>query len=274
MANHVLRDRIWESNKLARCSRDAALAYPWIFLVADDHGRFEYRPRVIWGRVFAAREDVTVEDVTNWLTEYEQVGLLVRYKSGELAHWTGFAGRPPSQRRESLYPDPSTVKEPKRRQVRPINKDRQSLGGPYEEPSHDLLTSEIDRIGSEQSRSGAESPATAPAFPSQRAADVFLRHYPKGEPPGAMFKALRPLVLKHGWPAVEPELEAYLSRTEIDFHSWPKFAAGFGTWAAGSASLAIAGRASPTPKEQRQRDSMTAAVVGGLKGDGTLGEES
>jgi len=160
MANHVLRDRIWESNKLARCSRDAALAYPWIFLVADDHGRFEYRPRVIWGRAFAAREDISVEDVSNWLSEYEKIGLLVRYKAGELAYWTGFTGRPPSQRRESLYPDPSTVKEPRGRLRGPYNKDRRGLGHDYELPSQDLPSAEIDRIGSEQSREGADTPAT------------------------------------------------------------------------------------------------------------------
>ena len=58
MASHVIRDRIWESRKLAACSRDAALAYPWIFLVADDWGRFEFSPRRIWSRVFGARPAV------------------------------------------------------------------------------------------------------------------------------------------------------------------------------------------------------------------------
>ena len=79
MPNHVIRDRIWASTKLAQCSLAAALAYPWIFLVADDHGRFEYRPRLIWGQVFGAREDIKVRDVEKWLSEYEKVGLLLRY---------------------------------------------------------------------------------------------------------------------------------------------------------------------------------------------------
>lgn len=108
MGNHVLYDRIWESDKLARCSRNAALAYPWILLVADDHGRFEYRPRRIWTRVFGSREDVTQTDVTKWLEEYIAVGLLVRYHiDGDLAHWVGFKGRKPSDRRPSEYPDPA-----------------------------------------------------------------------------------------------------------------------------------------------------------------------
>lgn len=107
MANHVIRDRIWVSDKLSRCSLPAALAYPWIFLVCDDWGRFEYRPRAIWGQVFGSREDVTVDDVRRWLGEYEREGLLVRYHmDGDLAYWTGFEGRDIKRRRKSRYPHP------------------------------------------------------------------------------------------------------------------------------------------------------------------------
>lgn len=107
MGNHVIRDRIWVSDKLSRCSLPAALAFPWVFLICDDWGRFEYRPRAIWGQVFGSREDVSVEDVKAWLTEYERAGLLVRYHiDGDLAYWTGFEGRPENRRRKSRYPDP------------------------------------------------------------------------------------------------------------------------------------------------------------------------
>lgn len=112
MPNHVLRDRIWESDKLKRCSREAALAYPWIFLVADDWGRFECNAVRICGRVFGGRHGVTVEEVASWLAEYEREGLLVRYHiDRELGFWTGFRGRPESQRRRSDYPDPYSFPE-------------------------------------------------------------------------------------------------------------------------------------------------------------------
>lgn len=84
-----------------------------------------------------------------------------------------------------------------------------------------------------------ERQRTAPAardaspWPSSRAADIFLRHYPKGKPSPAMFSTLRPLVQQHSWEAVAPELEAYLQGTEVSYHSWPKFASGFGSWANG-----------------------------------------
>jgi hypothetical protein len=110
LPNHVIRDRIWQSDKLAACSRDAALGYPWVFLIADDWGRFELAPRRIWATVFGGREaeDVTRQDVASWLNEYEERGLLIRYAEN-LAVWTNFQGRPPSQRRPSAYPDPREI---------------------------------------------------------------------------------------------------------------------------------------------------------------------
>src|SRR5688572_20095318 len=108
MANHVLYDSLWESDKLAQCTREAALAYPWVFLVADDHGRFEYKPRMVWKHAFSYRTDVTVDDVALWLDEYWKAGLLIRYGvSGEFAHWYKFRGRKPSDRKKSEYPDPT-----------------------------------------------------------------------------------------------------------------------------------------------------------------------
>jgi hypothetical protein len=109
LSNHVIYDRIWESQKLAKCSLKAALAYPWIYLVADDWGRFEYHPRVVWGRVFGAREDVKLRDVTGWLEEYRAIGLLAVYeKNGrEVAAWTRFSGPPPSKRHAATLPGPN-----------------------------------------------------------------------------------------------------------------------------------------------------------------------
>jgi len=125
MGNHVIRDRLWRSRKLARCSKQAALAYPWLYLVADEWGRFEHMPNMIHGLVFGARMDCSPEDsptvaeVAAWLSEYEEVGLLIRYGSdGDLAVWTNFEGRPASKRRKSQYPEPQEFKS-----VRPQDED-------------------------------------------------------------------------------------------------------------------------------------------------------
>lgn len=108
MPNHVIYERLWSSRKLGRCSKLAALAYPWIYLIADDWGRFEMLPRIIWGRAFGGRTDVPARDVARWLAEYEEVGLMVRYKvrEVEVCLWTGFRGRPKSKRRPSNLPEP------------------------------------------------------------------------------------------------------------------------------------------------------------------------
>lgn len=112
MGNHVIRDRIWESGKLERCSDSAAAWYPWIYLVCNEHGIFEYHPRAIWMSVFRRRPSVSQADVAGWLLEYEREGLMIRYHmDGELAFWTGFKGRKPSERKENAYPDPLTFPE-------------------------------------------------------------------------------------------------------------------------------------------------------------------
>lgn len=115
MGNHVIRDRLWDSGRIKRCSRDAALAYPWIFLVADDWGRFEFDAHRIWTKVFGNRKDVSEAEVVTWLAEYEREGLLFRYHlDGGLAVWYNFKGMPPSQRRKSEFPDPAEFIDPKK----------------------------------------------------------------------------------------------------------------------------------------------------------------
>lgn len=152
MGNHVIRDRLWESKKLRRCSREAALAYPWIFLVADDWGRFEYDPRRIWSKVFGSREDVSQAEVAAWLGEYEREKLLRRYQADgeEYAEWTNFHGRPPTQRRPASYPVP-----PKEDQSKPTDR----VGGVYQDKEY--------RDRAEQSRN------TPPTPPPGGVRDVF-----------------------------------------------------------------------------------------------------
>lgn len=150
MGNHVIKDRIWRSQKLRRCSREAALAYPWIFLVADDWGRFEYDARLIWSQAFGAREDVSVEDVEGWLAEFARENLLERYHiDGELAFWTKFEGRPPSKRRPSQYPDPEPFKKVRKR------KGTGTAPVPLRYPL-------AERSRAEQSSSGGGSSGTVP----------------------------------------------------------------------------------------------------------------
>jgi hypothetical protein len=179
MSSHVIRDRIWESQKLARCSRDAALAYPWLFLVADDWGRFEFNPRRVWSKVFGAREDVSMSDVERWLLEYVEKGLLVRYHvDDELAYWTKFEGRPPSQRRKSLYPDPQQVRRNKRRKAIPTERVAEAYPTPIDKDKK--IYTQSDRIGSgSEVEDGSEietdrKASTVTPPPAQSASDIQL----------------------------------------------------------------------------------------------------
>jgi hypothetical protein len=93
----------------------------------------------------------------------------------------------------------------------------------------------------------------AHSFDPKLAADVYLGFHPRATVPPAMFRALKPLVSKHGWDAVRLELEAYLAATEVQFHNWAKFPNGFGSWSkAGTTALAKRGnvQAFPTKNEQ------------------------
>ena len=52
MPNRVIKDSIWKSKKLARCSTSAQLHYPRLYLLIDDYGCFEVDADVIKGRVY------------------------------------------------------------------------------------------------------------------------------------------------------------------------------------------------------------------------------
>lgn len=276
MANHVIRDRIWVSDKLAKCSLNAALAFPWIFLVSDDWGRFEYRPRAIWGQVFGSREDVTVEDVRGWLAEYEREKLLVRYHmDGDLAYWRGFEGRPENRRRKSRYPDPKSFEgvklETTATEPRETARNRAEM----------LPLAEIEQ--EQESRDGV-APA-APSWSTEACGE--WKHFLGTPPGGRIGNALKPLVEEHTWDVVRPLWRGYLEEAVLspEDPKWTKpetFAQTFKARLARSRAghgaalvrIGASGLPPPSAKDVRRRAALVAGVMGGLKGDGTFGGES
>jgi hypothetical protein len=219
LPNHVMRDRLWESQKLARCSKAAALAYPWIFLVADDHGRFEYHPRRIWTRVFGTRADVSLLEVTKWLTEYERHGLLTRYHvDGGLAYWYNFKGRPPSERRPSEYPDPTGF-PPYLREAE--GSPTAAVGDSYP------LT---EQIGSDRKQSRAEQKESSTASSGEQTPDerhavidayneILPGKRPIGHTPGNLSIAARALKAGYSLEHIRTVLEAVRDRS-TDSAAW------------------------------------------------------
>lgn len=297
MANHVIRDRVWDSGKLERCSDGAAAWYPWIYLVCNEHGVLEYHPRSIWMTVFRRRPSVSQQDVEKWLAEYEREGLLVRYHmDGELAFWTGFKGRKPSERRDNTYPDPLSFPEVVKRlqelgitefdgrdvpAPKGATRGRKNRDAGAEEPRQNRASIEQDQeLDLEQDQE--LDPCAAPAAPSWSSEAVSDWQQFLGDTrsmAGRICAALKGSVDAEGWSCVRPLWREALE----DAVTWPDpgrftpeqfsrtFVARLARSRAGPKALMRVGVAAPTPKEQRSQAAKIAGVIGGLKGDGTFG---
>ena len=98
-------DAVWASDKLANCAPWARAEYTWIYGLADSNGSFELTNlRVIFGRAYAIRDDVTIQHLSRALEEFRGKGLLFVWEENgkKYGHWTGsdVPGRlpPPSWR--------------------------------------------------------------------------------------------------------------------------------------------------------------------------------
>jgi hypothetical protein len=98
-------DAVWASDKLAQCAPWARAEYTWIYGLADANGSFELtNVRVIFGRAYAIRDDVSLEKLARVLEEFHAKGLLFIWTENgkKYGHWTGsdVPGRlpPPSWR--------------------------------------------------------------------------------------------------------------------------------------------------------------------------------
>jgi hypothetical protein len=98
-------DAIWASDKLASCAPWARVEYAWMYGLADCNGTFELTNlRVIFGRVYAIRDDISIEHLSRVLEEFNAKGLLFIWEENgkKYGYWTGseVQGRlpPPSWR--------------------------------------------------------------------------------------------------------------------------------------------------------------------------------
>lgn len=199
-----------------------------------------------------------LESLWHFTAQYARRGDIGRYEDSAIAEAIGWTGEP-SKLIEALvkrgfldrcrchrlrvhdWPDHADQAVEKTKEVVKSGflecyGDINSLSEEYPKDSGDLPSAGKGNgkgTGNREQGGAEKTLALAKPFPSQHAADVYRRYYPHGDVPGAMFKVLRPLVTKHGWAVVEPELDAYLQANEVKFHNWTKFGNGFGTWATG-----------------------------------------
>jgi hypothetical protein len=104
--------------------------------------------------------------------------------------------------------------------------------------------------------------APPPAW-TREACDDWIARYQGTAPGGRIGKALKPLVVKHGWPEVRQSWQSYLSQTEPEFASAERFAATYGRWS-GSAP---APKSKAQQSEDRTREVLRRFVEGGETND-------
>ncbi len=112
MANRVIKDSVWRSEKLGRCSDVAHVHYHNIYLLCDDYACFEIDVRHIINTCYESyKKKPKTEVIESWLNEYELNGLLfVWHEDGKAFGY--FTGKEedrlpsPSRRHKRRTPEP------------------------------------------------------------------------------------------------------------------------------------------------------------------------
>jgi hypothetical protein len=98
----MLLKRISMSDKVNRLSCDTArLLYTWMIAHLDKNGCFYANPTLVKNIVFPHREDLKTSQIEKYLSEMEQVGLLVRYQdNGNYLCYPDFEEKQPYLRKD------------------------------------------------------------------------------------------------------------------------------------------------------------------------------
>ena len=109
MPSRLLREGILDSEAVNSLSAPAEVFYRRLMSVVDDFGRFDGRPAILKGRLYALKPDVRETDISRWIAECEKAGLIALYDAGGKPYLL-FKKLGPARAKESKYPaPPSTV---------------------------------------------------------------------------------------------------------------------------------------------------------------------
>lgn len=104
---------------------------------------------------------------------------------------------------------------------------------PFDPPEYEQPLGEIG-VDLAKKPDGNPVLVVAPLPWNREAAELWWHEY-KGNPPKALFAALKPLVKREGWERVRPALVTYMAETPAEYVNIAgKFVAAFGTWEARS----------------------------------------
>lgn len=139
MANRVIKDSIWHSDKLAECSIEAQLHYPRLYLLIDDWGCFEVDIYRIKGTVYP-KIIINTDQIEAFLKEFEVHGLLFIWQknSKKYGYFTGKEeGRLPSLSRRHKRHTPIPPKKELKAYLNKFNDLRHLPTKDYEKDSKD-----------------------------------------------------------------------------------------------------------------------------------------
>lgn len=295
----VRGDRIGESQSLNRCSLEAQEFYAlFISSVPDDFGRYRHSPAHVAMAMYPRREptQAVLRRVTRMLAELQREELVATWETdgvtfGQIARWKATGNR------YHRTPEPPKSSHVHGGGCLPTAIHRAREWGFNDEAVRlSLLLKELRERRATEAAPGSHlgverggdspSPPSSPSSPGSKKrtsapsaaswlspyAEAWTARFEGNVPAGEIAKTFKPLHDRHGQAEVLARWRRYLEQTEGRFASPTRFAQTFGEWAQSTALALVQPRASP--KAQERRDAMSAAVVGGLKGDGTLGGSS
>lgn len=85
MPNRVIREGILTSEAINNLTPGAELFYRRLMNKADDFGRYDGRPAILLGELYALKlekGEVSIDDVKGWIAECEAEGVVTTYDSG------------------------------------------------------------------------------------------------------------------------------------------------------------------------------------------------
>jgi hypothetical protein len=106
MPNRILRD--WtDSETVSTIPMGAEVLFVRLIMKADDYGRLPGNPKLLRSTLFPLRDEVSVQDVTDWLGDLESAGLVTLYvvDGKQFVEIRKFKQKP---RSASKYPQPDS----------------------------------------------------------------------------------------------------------------------------------------------------------------------
>jgi hypothetical protein len=76
----TVKPEFFESDTLAKVSRDSRLTFIGLFTLADDLGRLRYLPKKLAGELFPLDDDVTYVEIEKWIDELEAIDCVRVYE--------------------------------------------------------------------------------------------------------------------------------------------------------------------------------------------------